>query len=153
MTVRSILRECAEDLLDTEPAVTVEQVVGCAWRRHADTFAEETERMVQASARIIVAQLMREYTEDDEDQMSLPGLGLPSAICVQSANGTYYVRADKATWPELLAGRQTRTDNVDAAQKKLDRYDAAVETLRPFMEADDEVTVAKAVAMMAEAVS
>ena len=99
-----------------------------------------------------VARLMRDMIDDDDgEQQSLPGFGLPSAICVQSPNGTYYVRADKATWPELQAGRRVRSDNVEAAARKLRRYDDALAELEPFMADDEERTVAQAVALMAEA--
>ena len=150
MNVRAVLRECAVDLLDTEPSVTVEQVVGCAYRRHGDVFASEAERMVLAAAKTIVADLMRHLTDDEEDQLVLPlaGLALPSAIAVQTPNGTYYVRSDKATWPELLAGRDVRVRNVAAAQSKLDAYDESIETLRPIMEADASITVALALLEM-----
>jgi hypothetical protein len=62
VNVRAVLRECAADLLDTEEHVTVEQVVGCAYRRHGDAFAEATDQMVLAAARDIVARLMRDLT-------------------------------------------------------------------------------------------
>lgn len=149
MTVRSVLRACADDLLDTEPSVTVDQIVTCAYRNHPDVFAEHADRMMMQSARTLVASMMRELVEDDDDQLVLTGLGLPSAICVQAANGTYYVRSDKATWVELCAGRGLRSDNVEAAQRKLDRYDQAVDALRAVMESDHSCTVAEAVARIA----
>lgn len=146
MNVRAVLRECAVDLLDTEPHVTVEQIVGCAYRRHGDSFTEATQQMVLQAARDITAKLMRDLTDDDE-QLALPGVaGLPSAIAVQTENGTYYVRADKANWSELQAGRRVRSDNVAAAQAKLDVYDETLDLLRPFMENDETVTVADALA-------
>lgn len=145
MNVTSILRECANDLLDTEPNVTVEQVVGCAYRRHGDDFAAATERMVLAAARSIVANLMRDLTDDEGDgQLVLPGLSLPSAIAVQTPDGTYYVRSDKATWPELLAGREVRAQNAAAVMAKLHAYDESLETLRPVMEANQALTVTDA---------
>lgn len=149
MNVRAVLRECASDLLDTEPSVTVQQVVACAYRRHGDVFTEATEQMVLASARDIVAALMRDLSSDDEEpqQLALEGLALPSAIAVQSPDGTYYVRSDKATWPELMAGRAIREQNVTAAQRKLYAYDESCETLRPFMEGSDR-TVAEAARLM-----
>lgn len=151
-TVNAVLRECAVDLLDTEPTVTVEQVVGCAYRRHGDTFREQAESMVLAMARTVVAKLMRDLAEDDGDQQEFPGFGgLPSAIAVQHPEGTYYVRADKATWPELLAGEDVRSSNVTAAQAKLDAYRRTLAALRPFMETDHSVTVAAAVQKMSEA--
>jgi hypothetical protein len=148
VSVNSVLRECASDLLETEPTVTVEQVVACAYRRHGDVFESEAERLVLQSARTIVAKLMRELTEDD-DQQTLPGLNLPSAIAVRTVDGTYYVRADKATWTELLAGRELRTDNVTAAQVKLDAYNNTLDVLRPYMEHRPEVCLAEALREMA----
>lgn len=150
MNVHAVLRECAVDLLETEPNVTVERIVGCAYRRHGETFAEHAETMVLAMARTIVAKLLRDLTDDDGDeQMAFPGFGgLPSAIAVQSPEGTYYVRADKATWPELLAGRDVREENVARAQVKLDAYNDTLDELRPFMEADHRVSVAEAVDRM-----
>lgn len=148
MNVRAVLRECATDLLDTEPHVTVEQVVACAYRRHGDVFAEQARAMVLASARTIVANLMRDLTDDDDQQvLDLGGLELPSAIAVQHPEGTYYVRADKATWVELMAGRSIREANVSAAQAKLAAYDESCELLRPFME-DTHRTVADAARLM-----
>lgn len=142
MNVRAVLRECATDLLDTEPHVTVAQVVGCAYRRHGDVFVAASQQMVEAAARDIVSKLMRDLTDDDApSQLSLPGLELPSAIAVQHPDGTYYVRSDKATWTELLAGRAIREANVSAAQAKLDIYDESLDVLRPHMEGTD-LTVA-----------
>lgn len=152
MNVTAVLRECATDLLDTEDHVTVEQVVGCAYRRHGDTFAEASEQMVLASARSIVAKLMRDLADNDDEQLAFPGLaGLPSAIAVPTEHGTYYVRSDKATWNELLVGRKLRADNVEAAQAKLAAYDETIEVLRPFMEADESLTVAGAMAVIEKA--
>lgn len=151
MNVHAVLRECAVDLLETEPNVTVEQIVFCAHRRHGEAFAEHAEQMVLTAARAIVAKLMRDLTDDDE-QMSFAGFGgLPSAIAVQHPDGTYYVRADKATWSELLAGEDVRAGNVTAAQAKLDAYRDTLEQLAPYMQDDPSLTVAQAVQKMSEA--
>lgn len=151
MNVHAVLRECATDLLETEPHVTVDQVVGCAYRRHGESFLEAQQQMVLAAAKTIVAKLMRDLTDDEDEQLALPGIALPSAIAVQDPDGTYYVRSDKATWAELLAGREVRATNVSAAQAKLDAYDESVETLRPFMEDRPGLTVAEAVRAMRDA--
>ena len=152
MNVHAVLRECAVDLLETEPNVTVEQVVGCAYRRHGDAFAEHAEQMILSMARTIVGKLMRDLADNDDEQMEFPGFGgLPSAIAVQTPEGTYYVRADKATWSELLAGRQVRADNVEAAQRKLDDYDETLDVLRPHMEDRPDLTVADAVRRFSKA--
>ena len=150
MSITSILRECAVDLLSTEPKVEVEQIVNCAYRRHGDEFNAESERLVLASARTIVANLLRDLSDDEDDaQLAFPGMSFPSAICVQTPDGTYYVRTDKATWPELLAGRDVRATNVQRAQAKLAIYDESLERVREVMEADPALTVAEAIEKMA----
>jgi hypothetical protein len=150
VNVHAVLRECATDLLSTEPHVTVDQVVGCAYRRHGDAFADAQHAMVLAAARTIVAKLMRDLSDDDGQQtFDLGDLELPSAIAVQHPDGTYYVRADKATWDELMAGREVRTANVVAAQAKLAAYDESCDVLRPFMEGTER-TVADAARIIAE---
>ena len=148
MSITSILRECATDLLETEDKVGVEQVVTCAYRRHADQFAQASEAMVLDAARRIVRGLLRDLSSDDNEQLSFPSMaGLPSAIAVQTPDGTYYVRQDKATWSELQAGRDVRAENVTRAQAKLDAYDDVLDALRPYMEGTDR-SVADAVALM-----
>lgn len=150
MSVHSILRTCATDLLDTEPTVTVEQVVNCAYRRHGGEFTDAAEKLILASARAIVANLMRDLSSDEGDaQLTLPGLDLPSALAIPAPSGTYYVRTDKATWTELVLGREVRAENVDRAQAKLDAYDESLETLRPVMEDDPTLSVADALDRLA----
>ena len=149
VNVRAVLRECAVDLLAAETKVSAEHVVRCAYRRHGDLFAEATERMVLEHARRIAADIMRSFSEDDGgDQLTIPGLGLPTAICVASPDGTYFVRTDKATWPEIEAGERQREQNVEAAQAKLDAYREGKETVRPYMEHDHCVSVADAIETM-----
>lgn len=147
MNVRSVLRECMTDLLDTEPNTTVEHIVRCAYKNNPDVFADRAEEMMLDSARALVRAMLRETSEDD-DQLTFVGVGLPSTICVQTPDGTYYVRSDKARWHELQAGRNLRFDNVTSAQRKLDAYEAVLEDLRPLMEHNETLTVADAVARL-----
>lgn len=139
MNVRSVLRECALDLLETESKVSAEHVVRCAYQRHGAVFSDATDKMVRDLARRMAADIMRGLSDDDGgDQLTIPGLGFPTAIAVVTPDGTYWVRADKATWNELKAGRQQRLDNVNAAVRKLDSYDEGMETVRPHMEHDPD---------------
>lgn len=148
MTVRSILTACAIDLLETEENVTVDQVVGCAWKNHADEFAAERDRLVWDAARRVCKDVLRALSEDDDadgPQLQLPGLTLPSTIAVPTDSGDFvYVRSDKATWAQLLAGRMVRERHVQAATRKLDLYDEALAMLRPLMEGDETCTVREA---------
>lgn len=149
MNVRSVLRECAAELLETEDRVSAEHVVRCAYTRHGEVFADATDKMVRDLARRMAADIMRGFTEDDGSQLTIPGLGFPTAIAVVTPDGNYWVRTDKATWNQLCAGEQQRVDNVDAAVAKLDSYREGKETVRPYMESDpDGINVAAAIVLM-----
>lgn len=150
-TLNSILTECATDLLDTEDVVDVDQVVACAYSRYGDVFTQETERLVLDAARRIARNVMRDLSDDDTEQR-LPGIHLPSAIAMPRPDGSFgYVSAEKATWAVLQAGRELRITNVDRAVAKLDLYDATLARLRPFMEADPNLTVMDALRREADA--
>lgn len=154
MNLTDAIRECAIDLLETEDKVTIEHLVDCAELRHPDAFLAARERLVAEAARRMAKKVLRDLSEDDEDpaQLTLPGLPLPSALAVPDKSGAfYYVRTDKATWAEVVAGREVRDANVQRAQAKLDNYDDALDALRPLMEHDPTMTVAQAARMMAKA--
>jgi hypothetical protein len=56
--------------------------------------------------------------------------------------GFYYVRTDKATWTQLLAGERTRGANLERAAARLDAYCESIAYLRPAMERHPNRTVA-----------
>src|SRR5207253_6600704 len=122
------------------------QVVFQARQMAGDVFASEQDRLVLQAAERIAKAIMKGLTENDNSQLGLPGLTLPSAIAVpqDEEGGYYYVRTDKAHWPELLAGRELRVENVQRAQAKLDAYEESLRLLRPVMEDDVEMTVGDA---------
>lgn len=75
---------------------------------HADVF--ERERLLMESAGRIAKANMKELSENDQPTLSLSGLAVPTAIAVPMVKGGfYYVRTDKATWAQLVAGEQART--------------------------------------------
>lgn len=144
MSINELLRTCAVDLLDSEQHVTIELVIDCAMGQDPEAFQAETDALIRQAARRIVKTQMAHLTNDDSAQGQLPGIvGLPSAIAIPTLSGVYYVRSDKATWDELVRGRDVRVHNVVSAQAKLDAYDDALEDLRPLMEGT-ALTVAEA---------
>lgn len=147
LSLHSILHDCANALLDEQQHVEAGEVVLCAQQRYGDVFIAEQERLVFQAAARIAKSIMRDMAMDDDDQLSLPGINLPSAIAVPHENedGYYYVRTDKACWSELEAGRELRVSNVRRAQQKLDQYDEALLRLQPIMEHEPDLTVADAV--------
>lgn len=136
--VHQAVAECVDIVLEVSERATVDDIVSCAWDRHADLLAEHGNQLVWQQVRNLVKNIMRERSSDDDDetvQQTIPGLGLPSAIAIPTGGNAYeYVRSDKATWEDLLAGRTTRESNIVHAQRQLDRYDRALDALRPFME-------------------
>lgn len=129
---------------DRRRRFTVAELVEEVQQRFPDVIEEETSRLVfnalsQAARRIVKA---LSSDEDEPEQLSLPDLHLPSTIAVRSEDGdTIYVPTQIATWEELLAGKVEREHNVDAAQRKLDFYNTALQRLAPLMENDPDCTV------------
>lgn len=151
MSIHTILRDCALDLLATEREVEVEKVVTCAWRNHPDEFAAEQQRMILAAATRAAKEVLRGLSDEDDpgDEPRLPGLDLPYCIAVPRGDTFVYVHTEKATWDDLVAGEQIRADNVDRAQRKLDSYRKALRRLQPLMEHRPDLTVAAALARSA----
>ena len=113
---------------------------------HADVFEREQEHLLMEAADRIAKAIMKELSENDQPTLSLFGLAVPTAIAVPMERGSfYYVRADKATWSQLVAGEQVRTANVERAAAKLDAYRESMGYLRPLMEQNPHLTVAQAV--------
>ena len=136
-SVKAAISECVDIVLEGNDRATVDDIVSCAWERAADALYEHANELAWRQVRAIVKSIMRERTSDDDqlDQLSIPGLGFPSAIAIPTgANEFEYVRWDKATWDDLVAGREIRVANITNAQRQLDRYDESLERVRPVME-------------------
>lgn len=152
MNISDAIKECALDLLATEDKVTIGHLVDCAEIRHPDVFLAARENLVAIAARSAAKKVLRDLSDDEDDpaQAAFPGLELPSAIAVPADDGGFfYIRTDKATWVQLVAGRAVRETNVLRALAKLDTYDDSLDRLRPMMEHDPLMTVADAARVMA----
>jgi hypothetical protein len=149
-TLKSILRDAAVSLLESRDRVEAKDVVQKAKMQHADVFEQEQHRLVMEAAGRIAKEIMKELSENDEPPLlDLFGLSVPTAIAVpKEGRGFYYVRTDKATWEQLVAGEQTRAANVERALAKLDAYRESMEYLRPTMERYPDRTVAEAMRLM-----
>lgn len=151
----SVLNDAAVALLDRQHRVWPREVVVHARHLHAELFQLERERLIMQAAERIAKQVMKDLTEDDDHgrspsacQLVLLDLALPTAIALPEEEGTgegfVYVRTDKATWSDLLAGGEIRDLNVERAQAKRDAYWESVDYLRPVMEQQPNLTVAEA---------
>lgn len=148
MNARTAITECVATLLDAEGRVTAERIVEKAYTSYPGVFADEAKVLARKAALRLAKDALRRLDEEegeDDDQGQL-NIGLPTAIAVPEKDGYVYVQSDRATWPDLLAGRDLRSSNVVHAQDRLDAYDRALRKLRPLMEADETVTVADALA-------
>jgi hypothetical protein len=146
-TLKTILRDAAVSLLESRDRVEARDVVQKARMSNADVFEREQQRLLMDAAGRIAKAIMKELSENDEPPLlSLLGLAVPTAIAVpKEEGGFYYVRTDKATWVQMVAGERTRAANVERALAKLDAYRESMEYLRPAMERHPERTVAAAV--------
>lgn len=139
-SVKAAIGECVDIVLEGNDRATVDDIVSCAWDRHSELLYEHGNHLAWRQVRAIVKSIMRERTSDDDlhTQQTIPGLGFPSAIAIPTgANEFEYVRWDKATWSDLVAGREVRVANITNAQRQLDRYDESLERVRPVMEGTD----------------
>lgn len=133
MKMIEVLRECALELLDTEEFTTTAHIVACAKGRYPEVFIDEAGRLVDEAARRMAKSLMDDLAADDNgEQLAFEGLRLPTAIAVPAADGYRYVRTDRASWEEFLAGREQRMQNIVRAQRKMDTYDESLAALEPF---------------------
>lgn len=145
--LNKLLIECAHAEL-AEGRCTVDDVAARAERLYGALIEAESKQLVRERIKDIVRKLLRDLADDDgseQSQQALPGLKLPSAIAVRGKDeDIYYVRADMATWDEILAGLAEREQNIVRAVAKRDQYLEAVDRLRPWMESDPACTVADA---------
>ncbi len=147
MKLSEIIATSAEAVL-AAGRCEIDDVVAYAWRNYGEDLTGEATLLIGQAMRRNVKEHLRDLADDDapgDGQMSLPGLHLPSAIAVKDGNRHYYVRSDQATWPELLAGLDTRERNIDRAVIQRDLYNDSVERLRPNMEDFPDRTVTEAV--------
>jgi len=148
-SLTSILSTCAHRILDAgDGKFTPAEVIECAQRDYPEMFDQERDRMAFREAGRIVKDILRGLTQNDSDQLALPGFRLPSAIFVRTPDGDYYTATRKAVWHELKAGEEERVRNVEAAQAKLDQFRDSMERLQPLMEPFPERTVEEAVELL-----
>lgn len=143
-TFAALVSQTALDVLAAGPS-DVETICTVFVDRHPDAFAVHGAALAMAGLKKRVKDALRQLEDDEDDsQLALPGLHLPTAIAYEREDGgPGYVRTDQATWEQLVAGRVFRERNVIAAQAKLRQYDATLDRLRPYMETTS-LTVADA---------
>lgn len=135
------------DVLASEADAGLDVICDTFLDRHPDAFESHGQALALAGLKKRVKDAMCALTNDDDsDQLALPGLHLPTALAyVREDDGQVaYVRADKATWSQLVSARALREENVVRAQARLRQFDATLDRLRPHMESAPEVTVAQA---------
>lgn len=151
MSFRSLIRPLVVEIIERGRPIIAADVVKEAQRRYPDEFFDETERLAFNAATREVKDVLRSLTEDDNSpQLALPGLTLPSVIAIPVEGDYVYQRTSACRWDDVLAGRTVRSDNVTAAQQKLDTYDENIEVLRPLMESSG-LTVGQAIKKLAVA--
>lgn len=131
---KQLLKRTVCDALDIGRC-TIPEIEAIAWEEYPEELATAKDSLFSSALRTHIKGLLDSFINSDAvEQMTLPHVHLPHAIAIPNGEGFYYIRTDLATWSELLAGRNTREENLHAAQKKLDEYDDGLGLLRPYME-------------------
>ncbi len=134
------VRDFVSTSLTTESALDPTALTARFIKGHAKLVRQHTKDLVRKAVRDEIIRRTKERPEDHGQMALFPGL--PAAIRVDENR---YVPRDRATWADLLAGRQERVENIANAEKALALYDNDIERLRPYMADDLGVTVADAI--------
>lgn len=137
MSLRQIVADAWDAALDREQSVEISHVVDTVIASHPDLIRAHGDELARGALGRYVRELARREAQDEGEaggQLALGGFPAVIAIPGGGPNGHRYMRATKATWPDLAAGRAIRAKNVERAQARLDAYDESLADFRPFME-------------------
>ena len=131
--LRTVLQEEWEKALDANKSVSPPEVVDRVIESYPALVREEQERLCR-EAMLRWVKVLARAESDESGQLQL--FGFPTVIAIPNgAPDDYrYMRATKATYPDLEAGLAVRDENVQRAQAKRATYMAALEKVRPMMQ-------------------
>lgn len=145
MSFRSHLRDIALDMIQSADSVIAADVVRRAQIDFPEDFADEANRLAFNAANTEVKNLLKSMSEDDDAaQLAMPGLTFPSVIAIPAEGGFVYKMTAVCDLDELDAGRSVRSENVTAAQVKLDNYDENLRRVCTVMSANPGMLVGEA---------
>lgn len=135
--INAIVREEWQEALSKGEHLLLSDIADRILTTRADDMQTHADYLCRSAILKILKRLAHEQTEDEDSQLSL--FGFPSVIAVPLDSETkgdryYYVETQRANLQELEAGRNLRVENILRAQARLDRYDAALESVRPMLE-------------------
>jgi len=97
---------------------------------NSELVKEAGQGMILDSLKNYLTRLGRSIT----DRMQMEFFGFPPVIAVPVGEGYRWMLREKASWNELVAGKEIRDENIRRANAKADAYQEALETVRPIME-------------------
>lgn len=151
---RRVLFQTADQLASEGKRCEIDDVIRRAMEAHPDAWQSSAADLQWQGARRILKDYYRKLTADEDTaQLSLPGIHLPSQICVRRpGNKPYYVPTAYAVYDELVAGEDERQTNIDAAIRAKRIYTASFDQVRDLMEANREMSLSEAVQLVHEKV-
>ncbi len=153
-TIREALKESIHLHLAGGDPVGIDRIVAQARQLHPDVFEQYGEALALKGASTMVKHLLREATEisqDQEDQLYLPGMDAPLAIAFEQEGEYKYVATLKAKWPHLEKALVERELNIERAIAQRDDWELKLDYLRPVMENDPGITLEQAALRLREA--
>lgn len=149
-TFNVMVRRTVDEALDAG-ATDIATICDRIEREHPESLAAHGQMLAVKGLRQKVKALLRAFTEDDETQLTLPGLHFPGVLAFPQDEGAVgYIRTDQARWVHFEAGEQLREENVQNAVAKLRIYRAGKEFLRPYLEYHPERTFTDALRLARE---
>ena len=137
-TIREVLKESIHLHLAGGDPVGIDGIVSHAKRLHPDVFEQYGEVLALKGASAMVKHLLREATEisqDQEDQLYLPGMDAPLAIAFEERGEYRYIATRKAKWPHLEKALVERELNIGARHRATGRLGAEARLSAPGDEA------------------
>lgn len=152
--INATVREVWQEAVAAGDRVVLSELADRVFETRADIMQMHADSLCRSAILKILKRLAHEQTEDEDSQLSL--FGFPSVIAVpldseKKGDGYYYIATPKANLKELEAGRNLRVENILRAQAKLDRYDEALESVRPML-AGTEKTLSQVLTELREPV-
>lgn len=141
MTISAAIGLVVEKILSGGGRVNAEAVLIGLRSDYEDVLIQEATRLAENQIWKIARDYARrgEESEDGEQQLVLPDIGIPRLLDIHSDGESYFLRAEDATLAELDHGRSVRVTNVERAQARLDKYEDGLEKVRHIMKTDPKM--------------
>ena len=142
MNYNKMLVSVVTDSLETRGRVTIADLRDAFLSQYPDAMEGWGKQLLQQALHVRIKAIMSRHADIDgidtgksAEQLGLPGMAPPAALAIELDDGCVeYVAYSNATWDDLEAAYETRTQNVERAQAKQRDHHDKMAFLRPVMQ-------------------